>query len=428
MLDRTLFSLSLQLVALRIPARKCSEFMTRLQGHIIQRPKVKPITREPAGEPNLRLLLLCEEVRDLQLGSLPEDLRAYVQGEGATPVFHRVELDYSYFTAEQVLRQLLPEGMEVPSAFEQVGHIAHVNLRAEHLPFKQMIGQVLLDKNSPRIRTVVNKIDSISNEFRVFPMEVLAGDSEFKTQVKENSAVFRLDYREVYWNSRLEREHRRIVQMFGPGDVICDMFAGIGPFAVPAALRGCRVYANDLNPKSIEWLRANVEGNKVDKLVRVANEDAKDFVRGLLGKTRPAQAPAGSSSLADSTPGQSLLEFGEFGHVLMNLPASALDFLDVFVGLFDAASWRTPLPRVHCYCFSKAEDPAADVIQRAEEVMGCKLPCATASVVRDVAPSKLMMCLTFAIPDEVGWMAGEGMAGATDAKRRRTAQESNPPQ
>ena len=58
---------------------------------------------------------------------------------------------------------------------------------------------------------------------------------------------------------RLEREHRRIVQMVRPDDVICDMFAGIGPFAVPAALRGCKVYANDLNPKSVEWLRVNVE-------------------------------------------------------------------------------------------------------------------------------------------------------------------------
>ena len=27
-----------------------------------------------------------------------------------------------------------PAGMEVPSSFEQVGHVAHVNLREEQLP------------------------------------------------------------------------------------------------------------------------------------------------------------------------------------------------------------------------------------------------------------------------------------------------------
>ena len=55
------------------------------------------------------------------------------------------------------VQRLLPEGCEVPSAFECVGHIAHMNLRDEVLPWKRVIGQVLLDKN-PSIRTVVNKV------------------------------------------------------------------------------------------------------------------------------------------------------------------------------------------------------------------------------------------------------------------------------
>ncbi len=49
----------------------------------------------------------------------------------------------------------------MPSAFECVGHIAHVNLRDEVLPWKHVIGQVLLDKN-PSIRTVVNKANFTS--------------------------------------------------------------------------------------------------------------------------------------------------------------------------------------------------------------------------------------------------------------------------
>jgi tRNA G37 N-methylase Trm5 len=44
----------------------------------------------------------------------------------------------------------------VPSSFETVGHIAHLNLRDELLPYKHLVGQVLLDKN-PNIQTVVNK-------------------------------------------------------------------------------------------------------------------------------------------------------------------------------------------------------------------------------------------------------------------------------
>jgi tRNA G37 N-methylase Trm5 len=45
------------------------------------------------------------------------------------------------------------------------------------------------------------------------------------------------------------------------------MFAGVGPFAVPAARNtGCQVYANDLNPKSYEALVSNALRNKVRSL------------------------------------------------------------------------------------------------------------------------------------------------------------------
>ena len=42
-----------------------------------------------------------------------------------------------------------------------------------------------------------------------------------------------------------------------------DMFCGIGPFAIPSAMRGCTVHANDLNPRSYHYLRENVVLNKV---------------------------------------------------------------------------------------------------------------------------------------------------------------------
>ena len=46
---------------------------------------------------------------------------------------------------------------------------------------------------------------------------------------------------QVYWNSRLEREHKHLVDTFKRSDVVVDVMAGIGPFAVPAAQKGCQV-------------------------------------------------------------------------------------------------------------------------------------------------------------------------------------------
>ena len=220
-LDRAAFTTVTHLVALRVPAQKCTALQKRLQGYILHKPKVRPIIPDPeaetseTGAPRTRLLLLSEAVTSTEMLELPADLREYVLSEGAFPFMHDLELGYDVLSVEQVLRAILPQGMEVPSSFEQVGHVAHVNLRDGHMPYKDVIGQVLLDKNS-RIRTVVNKVESISNEFRVFPMEVIAGEKSLVTQVKENGATFKLDYGEVYWNSRLEREHRRVVQLIRP--------------------------------------------------------------------------------------------------------------------------------------------------------------------------------------------------------------------
>ena len=67
----------------------------------------------------------------------------------------------------------------------------------------------------------------------------------------------------MYWNSRLHTEHERLVQLFSADDVIADVFSGVGPFALPAAKKGCGVLANDLNPESYKWLLHNIGSNKV---------------------------------------------------------------------------------------------------------------------------------------------------------------------
>ena len=121
-----------------------------------------------------------------------------------------------------------------------------------------------MDK-SPSITTVINKTDDVGahSEFRTFDYEVLAGDGNMEVETRIGDVVFRFDYSKVYWNSKLGGEHERLVEQFQPGEAVCDVMAGVGPFAVRAGRRGVLVWANDLNPHCYVALKEAIRRNKV---------------------------------------------------------------------------------------------------------------------------------------------------------------------
>lgn len=134
------------------------------------------------------------------------------------------------------------------------------------MPYKHVIAEVLIDKN-PMIKTVINKVDDVGTHsvFRTFAYEVLAGPDDMNVELSEGDCVFKFDYSKVYWNSRLQTEHKRLVDSFKPGEVVCDVMAGVGPFAIPAGKKGVFVWANDLNPESYAAMVEGVKRNKVSE-------------------------------------------------------------------------------------------------------------------------------------------------------------------
>ncbi|KAI9917392.1 hypothetical protein PsorP6_013227 [Peronosclerospora sorghi] len=398
--DKQLFKKTLKLVGVRVEAKKIGSVVKKLHGYLLNLPRLRnvvpdPMNPDPYKNANSKLILLNAKVTDMKtLEPLTRPLVEFLKQESLAFVHHTIELDYSYFAVDQVLKAILPKGIDIPSSFETVGHIAHLNLRDNQLPYKQVIGQVILDKNA-HIRTVVNKTDNIETKFRTFPMEILAGDDDMEVEVHESKATFRFNYAQVYWNSRLQQEHLRIVRQMKPQDVVCDMMCGIGPFAIPLALNGSHVYANDLNPKSYAYLKTNLVLNKVENLVRPYNLDARAFVAHLLGEKK------------------------QFTQVLMNLPAVALDFLDAFAGTLD--HWEGELPFIHCYCFSNADDIQKDVKERAEKILGGQLDAERTSVhfVRDVAPNKVMVCLSFQLPESIAFSSERQALKPEEPKRRK---------
>ena len=449
--DISVFAKSTTYPALIIPVKRTAELRKSLSSVLLHRPKIKNVyaNNDDDGDDTTRKLVLSS--KDAWQN---DQVQALLQQGDCTKSSHTITLTYTDCTVDEILRQVLPASFtELPAAFEVVGRIAHLNLRDELLPYKYIVGKVILDKNAPRIQTVVNKLGTIANEYRTFGMEVIAGTDGPNwslATVKEEGCEFTLDFQHVYWNSRLGMEHKRLVHLIkndaqarqqtqgSTTIVVADLMAGVGPFAVPLTAclstnpsRGKKkmskggahqhsetpatpatkarimVLANDLNPSSYKYLKINAKKNKcpTDTLA-CYNMDARAFCHLLQDPTKVENNNGDQSS---SLP-------VDFHHAIMNLPASAPEFLDAFRGFTNPT-----LPRIHVYCFAPKPPPPpesnsnhtspeleeinAGVRQRCSTALGCSLDATKHNViiriVRDVSPKKNMVCVSFTLPEEV---------------------------
>lgn len=358
-LDRGRFEESFEVPAIRVPARRTGQFLGQLRHQLLnlrRRKNVEAIAGESAN-----LILLSRSFTD-GISQLPASEKAWLEGQLGADIWvtsYTVRLGYDYFSTEEILTKMLPAGVEVPGAFEQAGHICHLNLRDSQLPYRFLIAQVILDK-CKSLRTVVNKVGKIETEFRTFPMEHLAGDESTVVQLKEQGCIFEFDFKDVYWNSRLQMEHGRLIEALflrrdsdggGRRPVLADATCGVGPFSVPLAKQGHQLvaHANDLNPESIRWLRRNAEVNKLPEVLEV---------QGTPPFSDSHAPPKQGSKLVIHAPGdarvfiQSLQEQRHpVTHAIFNLPATGLELLDCYRGLkFEEEG--LPRPMVACYTFS----------------------------------------------------------------------------
>lgn len=385
-LDKEQFRKTVSIPVLDLSNIQIHTVLPHLKKCILKMLQIKPVQTTDNGQK--RLLLHPMDVKSWN------DIPDAVHSLGITEErlsWQDFELSYDNWKAEEILKCVLPEDQETSSSFSRIGHIVHLNLREHLSPYKKLIGEVLMDKQ-PNCRTVINKCETIDNTFRNFQIEVLCGEPDFKVKVKENGIEFEFDFSTVYWNPRLSTEHERIVKLLRPGDVLYDVFAGVGPFSVPAGKTKCTVLANDLNPESFKWLQSNVRLNKVTNYVSTYNKDGKDFIGNEMKNDL-------ASRWRNNEPKTYKI------HITMNLPAMAVEFLDSFCGLLsDIENANQPIyPIVHVYCFAKGTNTVELARKLVEENLGYELSDNLDGIyfVRNVAPNKDMYRVSFHLTHEI---------------------------
>ncbi|KAH8732692.1 Met-10+ like-protein-domain-containing protein [Phaeosphaeriaceae sp. PMI808] len=401
---------------------------------------IRPDTDSERAQKGGKCLILRPEVVHNDRNTWSPRLRDLEQ-EGTLGVIpFQLHLDYDFFTYSEITGAIIPPPEkttddEIPQGFALAGHVAHLNLRERYWPYKHLIATVLADKN-PIVKTVINKLNDVGSEnaFRTFQYEVLHGPDDMNVEVREQGCTFKFDFAKVYWNTRLHTEHERLCNMFQEGDAICDVMAGVGPFAVPAGKKKCFVWANDLNPESYKSLVDNIRINKVGDFIQSRNTDGADFIRQASADLLKAEhsvaiypkIKSSRSALASKPePEKTLVQPRIFSHFVMNLPASAITFLPSFIGLYSnvpgmlaeeikkllAPHTEQKLPMIHVHCFStKSDDNVAETKEICEELsrqLQYTITPETPEVqiwdVRDVAPKKRMFCASFRLPEDVAF-------------------------
>ncbi len=270
------------------------------------------------------------------------------------------ESDYKDFVeVPEALRGLLP------TSFDVIGDMAIIKLPDDLDPYKAQVG-LALRRAFPRLATIA--LDKgVKGELRVRDLEVIAGGPSTETLHTEYGVRLLVDPSRTYFNPRLSNERFRIARLVKEGEVVIDMFAGVGPFSLMIA-RHARpevVYAIDLNPDAIGYLERNIALNRVDNVVPLVG-DARSVIRGLPSADR----------------------------LIMNLPHSALDFLA------DALANLRPGGTVHIYHICERGE-VESVVERLKSISGPRVSISRREELKTYSPSMSVFAFDLLLADGV---------------------------
>lgn len=200
------------------------------------------------------------------------------------------------------------------SPLEMVAERAEIpEVLKKHLPRKwELFGDVLILKMPGELQHVRSKVAEayagvlgaktvceetgvIEGEHRTPSLRVLVGN-DTETVHLENGIRYRFDVAKIMFSSGNVYERQLMGELDCRSQTVVDMFAGIGYFTLPIALKSGaeRVFACEINPVSFHYLRENIALNGAEDRVETFLGDNRDFpgrriadrvIMGYLGNT-----------------------------------------------------------------------------------------------------------------------------------------------
>ncbi|MBP1910962.1 tRNA(Phe) (4-demethylwyosine(37)-C(7)) aminocarboxypropyltransferase Taw2 [Thermococcus stetteri] len=176
---------------------------------------------------------------------------------------------------EILSRELPPELVPLlPKHWVQIGDVLILPLRSELEPYKERIAEVYAQVIGAK---AVLRKGHIHGETRKPDYELLYGNDTVTVHV-ENGVKYKLDAARVMFSPANVKERVRMAEVAKPGELVVDMFAGIGHLSLPMAVhKGARVIAIEKDPYTFRFLVENIWLNGVQDLMTPHNMDNRDF-------------------------------------------------------------------------------------------------------------------------------------------------------
>jgi len=260
---------------------------------------------------------------------------------------------------EALRGELTDEELAQLRAFDIVGDVAVIKIPEKLLPKKRAIGQALMQVHT-HLRTVLNQVGPVGGEFRTRELEVIAGEPSTEATHHESGCAFKTGLAQVYFSPRLAHERLRITKLVGRGEVVTNLFAGVGCYSIVIAKHSgaSKVYSIDKNPVAFNYMVENIRVNKVgDRVVPILG-DARDVVENQLA--------------------------GKSDRVIMPLPELARKFFDVALRALKPAGGV-----IHFYDFGQAPDifsPSLEFARLAAAEKNFKVEMIGSRAIRSYAP------------------------------------------
>ena len=174
------------------------------------------------------------------------------------------------------------ESEELFSAFDQIGDIIVIRIPDSLIPKKKIIGEKILEQVSTA-KSVFYQSSDVEGDFRTRSLELVAGENRTETEYREYGCRFIVDVEKAFFSPRLSTERERIANLVQNGDIVVNMFGGIGMFSIMAAKnKKCTVYNIDINPIASKLCEKNITLNKLDGKVISINGDAAQIITNQL--------------------------------------------------------------------------------------------------------------------------------------------------